>query len=53
MLGNQYLEEIKTLHNVFILGRVSEEEKNRYLSSANVMLLPFDPKDKLTGGVTV
>ena len=51
MLGNQYLEEIKTLHNVFILGRVSEEEKNRYLSSANVCPLPFDPKDKLTGGV--
>lgn len=51
MLGDEYLKDIKKLHNVFILGRMSEQEKNRYLRSAKVCPLPFDPKDKLMGGV--
>ena len=51
MLREQHLENIQKLHrNIFILGRIPEEEKQRHLRTAHVCPLPFDAKDKLMGG---
>ncbi len=51
MLGTKYLQKLRKFDNVFLLGRISEEEKRRYLRSASVCPLPFDPKDTLMGGI--
>jgi glycosyltransferase involved in cell wall biosynthesis len=51
MLREQHLENIQRLHkNIFILGRIPEEEKQQYLRTAHICPLPFDLKDKLMGG---
>jgi glycosyltransferase involved in cell wall biosynthesis len=50
MLREQHLKSILKLDNIFILGRISEKDKQRYLRTAHICPLPFDPEDKLMGG---